>query len=214
MRLIDISGQTFGRLTVIRLVPTSERSRPEMPWECRCSCGSIITASGTNLRGGNTRSCGCLFAEQLAERNRLRLTNPEPWLADMILYIRKLGYRQKRNGKGSNQFHIIESQTPPHPADALSWALDLEAYKKLVTASCFYCGRPPHQEPQGAHMKGLGLKRNGIDRVDNAKGYEPGNCVPCCTSCNREKRSQSQSEFIENTRRRFVHLESKGLITK
>ena len=39
------------------------------------------------------------------------------------------------------------------------------------------------------------------------------NCVSCCAPCNREKRVQSQRVFIENTRRRYEHLRSRGLIT-
>jgi hypothetical protein len=61
-------------------------------------------------------------------------------------------------------------------------------------------------------MKETGLKRNGIDRVDNSRGYHTDNCVSCCIACNREKRAQSQAAFLENTRRRYEHLKSVGLL--
>lgn len=208
MRRIDITGQVFGRLTVVRKAP-----EPCM-WECVCTCGSVRLYTGTNLRTGNTTSCGCLHREQLAASNRDLKTVREPWLADMTLYVRRLGYRTNRRTSGqlgSNQFR----STPGTPASAhpsLQWGLDLDTYTRLVTAPCFYCGQLPQQTPHGVWMRGLDLKRNGIDRVNNAVGYVPGNCVSCCTSCNREKRAQTQAEFLENTRRRYEHLKAQGLL--
>lgn len=212
MQLIDISGQTFGRLTVLRKSGT-----PSM-WECRCSCGTTRLFTGSNLRRGNTTSCGCAHREKLARSNSLLKAHSELWLADMLLYKRKVGYRANRlpRGKvGSNQFTtLVRGEADPsdvrHPS--LTWALDLTAYTQLVTGNCFYCGKEPEQVPQGVWMKGTGLKRNGIDRVDNGLGYEEDNCVSCCTACNREKRHQSQRDFIANTRRRYEHLKARGLI--
>lgn len=57
-RIKDITGQTFGRLTAIRFSHQAEKSRAAY-WLCRCSCGSLHTASGAQLRCGGVRSCGC-----------------------------------------------------------------------------------------------------------------------------------------------------------
>jgi hypothetical protein len=208
MRRIDITDQVFGRLRVVRKAP-----EPCM-WECVCSCGTVRLFTGTNLRTGNTTSCGCAHKEQLAERNRVLLTL-DPWLADMQMYVRKLGYRKNRRKTsklGANQFKAAPSDAPEHPTVQFPWGLSLADYQKLVTSSCFYCGGLPNQLPQGVSTRALGLRRNGIDRVDNSKGYEPKNCVPCCAPCNREKRAQTQAEFIENTCRRYEHLKAKGLL--
>lgn len=56
----DITGQTFGRLTVLRRSP--ERGNGKKPvalWECRCECGNTVITSGWALRSGHTASCGC-----------------------------------------------------------------------------------------------------------------------------------------------------------
>ena len=38
---------------------------------------------------------------------------------------------------------------------------------------------------------------NGLDRVDNEKGYTIDNVVPCCKHCNYAKRNRSVEEFID-----------------
>ena len=41
------------------------------------------------------------------------------------------------------------------------------------------------------------LAYNGLDRVDNSRGYEPSNVVPCCRRCNRAKDDMSSQEFMK-----------------
>lgn len=208
MKLKNLLGQTFGRLTVLSRV-VGVGSRHGARWLCRCSCGVEKDFAGSNLTSGNTTSCGCVHREQLVERNARQAF--EPWLADMLLYKRKLGYRQVRAKLGTNQFSSKGPGTP-HPTMTLDWGLDLTAYTQLVTSPCFYCGAAPNQQPHGVLLRQQGALRNGIDRIDNTRGYEPANCVPCCRSCNWEKGAQTQVEFIENTCRRYKHLEAQGLL--
>lgn len=56
MRLIDLSGQRFGRLTVVDRAPSQGRVR----WICRCDCGGEAIVSGDVLNRGASNSCGCL----------------------------------------------------------------------------------------------------------------------------------------------------------
>jgi len=57
---IDLTGNRYGRLTVIEYVYTKNR-KPH--WRCRCDCGNETIVSGSNLRYGVTKSCGCLEEE-------------------------------------------------------------------------------------------------------------------------------------------------------
>ena len=61
----DLTGETFGRLTVIRQYRriTVDDKRTESIWLCRCSCGAEKIVRLKNLVSGGTRSCGCLAAE-------------------------------------------------------------------------------------------------------------------------------------------------------
>lgn len=64
----DLTGQRFGRLTVLGLDPEPYRSpsgKPTRRWRCRCDCGREITVLQNALTGKTgTRSCGCARAEQ------------------------------------------------------------------------------------------------------------------------------------------------------
>ena len=54
-KVIDITGQTFGFLTV--LYPTRKNGR--FAWHCQCKCGVEVDVDSNNLRTGKTQSCGC-----------------------------------------------------------------------------------------------------------------------------------------------------------
>ena len=58
-------GMRFGRLQIAALAaPKSAPSRATITqYECRCDCGSKTTVSWDHLRGGHTKSCGCLRDE-------------------------------------------------------------------------------------------------------------------------------------------------------
>ena len=66
MKMKDLSGQKFERLTALR--PTTERKYGSVVWECQCDCGNIVKVSAGNLKSGNTKSCGCLSKEKATER--------------------------------------------------------------------------------------------------------------------------------------------------
>src|SRR5260370_40405404 len=56
--LIGLSGQIFGKLTVVSLVSRSSRSRPQVLWLCQCACGKQKIAQGGLLRRRAVQSCG------------------------------------------------------------------------------------------------------------------------------------------------------------
>jgi hypothetical protein len=69
---ILLTGQKFGRLSVVKFAgsDTAGRSR----WECICDCGKTVVVDGYKLRNGHTQSCGCLQLERIAEANTKNLT--------------------------------------------------------------------------------------------------------------------------------------------
>ena len=63
--LMDITGQRFGRLVVIKR--NGYRAR-RTAWLCKCDCGKYVTATQNCLARGRTKSCGCLNDELRAQR--------------------------------------------------------------------------------------------------------------------------------------------------
>lgn len=53
----DLSGQRFGKLTVIRRVENDKQGHSR--WECQCDCGNSHIVSAVGLKSGHTKSCGC-----------------------------------------------------------------------------------------------------------------------------------------------------------
>lgn len=52
----DLTGQTFGWLTVIE---KCDYSMHGALWRCRCRCGNLTDARASALRNGKRISCGC-----------------------------------------------------------------------------------------------------------------------------------------------------------
>ena len=64
----------------------------------------------------------------------------------------------------------------------------------LFKSNCYYCQRPPHQVKNKKRSNGSFIY-TGIDRVDNNKGYEKDNVVPCCKRCNYWKKALTYDQF-------------------
>lgn len=65
-KLIDLTGQKFGRLTVVSRAGTKDG---HAAWRCRCDCDNESVVNGKYLRFGLTQSCGCLHDDMLACRS-------------------------------------------------------------------------------------------------------------------------------------------------
>ncbi len=169
----DLTGLTYGRLAVVRLgADTKDKKRT---WECLCVCGNSKAVRERSLLSGDTKSCGCLSSELSSKRNSL----PEGEAALRQFYN---SYVQGAKGRG------------------LSFSLTLLEFKALVSSCCHYCGSPPDKWAKSLNknnrMNG-NVKVTGVDRKDNAKGYELGNCLSCCSVCNFAKHSMTYEAFIQ-----------------
>jgi hypothetical protein len=55
--MVDIAGQKFGKVTVREFAGRDKHGK--CLWKCKCDCGRVFTVVGSELRSGNTKSCGC-----------------------------------------------------------------------------------------------------------------------------------------------------------
>lgn len=67
---IDLTGQKFGRLTVIGRATDKigPKGYHETYWNCKCDCGNVCTRSSRGLRNGKSLSCGCIRSEKTQTR--------------------------------------------------------------------------------------------------------------------------------------------------
>lgn len=60
-RFEDLTGQKFGKLTVIERV--INKNKTGSFWKCQCECGNTTIVISTSLKKGLTTSCGCYRRE-------------------------------------------------------------------------------------------------------------------------------------------------------
>jgi hypothetical protein len=170
---INLVGQKFGRLIAMERI--SSNSFGDTIWKCKCDCGNIVFVSAKKLKSGNTQSCGCLNRERASEMNRL------PY--------------------GEAAFNKIEKNYKAHAIKLkVVYELTREQLRENVTKFCHYCGNEPSNVSKRKTSYGL-FVYNGLDRIDNNKGYTLDNIVTCCKKCNKWKGKMTQNEFLEHAER-------------
>nr|DAT89663.1 MAG TPA: restriction enzyme [Caudoviricetes sp.] len=94
--LKDLTGQRFGRLTVVNRGPNKIRGngKKRVTWECVCDCGNITFVTTTNLMR-QTKSCGCMKAEKTSERFSAKL---EGRRFGKLVVICRIGTQMESNG--------------------------------------------------------------------------------------------------------------------
>lgn len=150
---IDLMGQAFGRLRVTARITSTPRGTSR--WQAECAvdlggCGRSCAVVGAHLRNGTTRSCGCLRREVAAAR--------------------QLKHGGARRGAVRTEFEtwgnmIGRCEDPKCPmfpnyggrgiTVCAEWRRDFAA---------FFAHVGPKPSP-----------KHSIDRIDNDRGYEPGN---------------------------------------
>jgi len=107
-------------------------------------------------------------------------------------------------GDESARNRVIEVYKNGAIRKGVSFELTREEFFKLTDDDCAYCGQEPYLISK-SHSESDDYIHNGIDRVDNSKGYTKKNCVPCCTPCNFAKRTMGVNKFYEWLDRVHAH---------
>jgi hypothetical protein len=171
-RRLNVAGQRYGRLTGIEFVGTAKHKKTV--WRWRCDCGAVVDRLLAYVRRGDTTSCGCHLTEVITNRPAVnRLPEGEASFNDLINR-----YRNSARNRGH------------------TYNLDRERFRELTKMRCAYCGAEPSQRHHPVVGVNGAYVYMGIDRIDNDKGYEEGNVVPCCGICNRSKGTMTQAEFV------------------
>lgn len=148
---VDITGLTFGRLTVLGISHRKKQGRRDrIVWHCRCTCGTETrTATTADLRNGNTWSCGCFRDEQAGQQSLTHGHTAGGWSltfrswSDMKTRCYNPNYKQFRH-HGGRGIKVCKR-----------W---LHSFDNFLA-------------DMGERKKGLVL-----DRINNDGNYEPVNC--------------------------------------
>lgn len=89
---------------------------------------------------------------------------------------------------------IISSYKAKAKLKNLAFNLTEEECILFFKSNCYYCGSKPSN---CSKSKTGNFEYNGIDRVNNDKGYTQDNCVSCCNMCNKAKRHLKQFDFLD-----------------
>lgn len=67
-KLDDLTGERFGKLTVLKRVEdlVHPNGSISVQWLCQCDCGNQVVVTSSNLRSGHTISCGCISSKNEA----------------------------------------------------------------------------------------------------------------------------------------------------
>lgn len=146
MRFKDLTGNRYGKLTVVKRVYKDGERKTH--WLCKCDCGNETVVSSDNLKNGHTKSCGCLRVET----SKVSLTTHG--LSKTRLYKIYKGmkertmkeYNKKYKNYGGRGIKICDE-----------WLNDFKTFYEWAISN--------------GYEEGLT-----IDRIDVNGNYEPSNC--------------------------------------
>jgi hypothetical protein len=176
-------GKKFGRLEVAYIIKNGKYYE----YICVCECGEQCSVKSYSILNGKQVSCGCYQKEQHIKRltgepNKGRKLGGLP-------SFRYLWHTYNRNARKRD----------------IEFSLTEEQFQKLTKGICYFCGQEPNREVKH-HLTRRNKKlynynnhylHNGVDRLDNNKGYTLDNCVSCCRTCNVAKGTQTEKDFLD-----------------
>lgn len=137
-----------------------DSSSKETKWLCKCDCGNTTVVLGQNLKRQHTRSCGCKYAEERGSCNK------------------------RHGGYGTPEYAVwnsmIQRCTNPKSTKYKSYGAAGISVCELWAKSFKSFIEDMGSRPSSGHS---------IDRIDNSKGYHPGNCRWATTAQQADNRS-------------------------
>lgn len=155
----DLTGQKFGRLTVLYDSEDRDGVSRRVIWLCKCDCGNLKRVKGNDLKTGNTKSCGCLNRE-MSRKRMFKHGDRYTRLYQIWTEMKRRCHAKKRECYkyyGGRGIRVCNEWKNSYPTFKF-WAI-LNGYKDNLT----------------------------IDRINNDGNYKPGNCQWLTNSENARK---------------------------
>lgn len=165
------SGQKFGKLEILSY---TDRINKKGEYKCKCDCGNITYARTYGLKNGKHTSCGCTKKEVIAKIHTL--PNHQGLVNEL--------YRSYKKSAKTRNYDFL---------------LNIDEFTVMIYKNCYYCNTEPLKHFNNSRSRKIidhtDFKYNGIDRLNNSKGYIDNNCVTCCYICNNAKNTMTEQEF-------------------
>ncbi len=192
-RSLDITGQTFGRLTAIR--PNGKQGKHVL-WLCRCDCGNEKTARSGNLKSGGVTSCGCARGHEELTGRRFgpfsvngRDGSDKHTRAVLWAVVCDCGHHRKMRqcdlrARIGTTCNCLEKHGMSDSPEYRAWVAMIQRchnpaspkYEDYGGRGITVCNE--WRESFTAFLLHIGPKPSpelSVDRVENDGGYEPGN---------------------------------------
>lgn len=151
---LDLTGQRFGRLTVIN--ESKEKLGGEVAWLCKCDCGNQTVIRAHSLRTGYTKSCGCLHKETFTSKKHGCASKN----GKNRLYRIWCNMKNRCNDPHNPKYHIYGGK----------------GIKVCEPWNDFVSFQNDMESSYLEHVKIHGERNTTIDRIDSNLDYNPDNC--------------------------------------
>lgn len=118
--------------------------------------------------------------------------------------LSRYGFHKRKKAGHSAITRLFTNYQYNAKVKGVPFQLSREEFCILIASPCHYCGAPPAARMWHKDLWS-GIIYNGVDRVNNGFGYEEGNAVPCCRTCNVAKRDMAVEDFLAWIKRAYLH---------
>ncbi len=186
-KIKDLRNIKFGFLKPIKY----EQRKHGSGWICKCKCGKECFVRTYKLV--NNKQFACInCTASLVQTRKTNISN---------LGLKRRIFREYKRGAINRNYSFILTE---------------KEFFNLIIQDCYFCGQKPVLYKQDISYQNIceeNFKRNGIDRLDNSKGYTKENSVTCCKYCNYAKNDQSKESFLNHVKKIYLYNQKKGSTT-
>lgn len=214
-------GDKNGKLTVLDII--SKGSGRHVVLQCVCNCGNVTFMQSQIFK--KSKSCGCnrhkidnlinkifgkIIVLELIEKNSdspknrghlwkckcTECNSIKNFRTSSILRAGFIGCKCDINCISSKNAVFCSYKYNAKKRN-LKFNIEFDHFIKICESKCFYCGATKSNIKNAKDLYGK-WEYNGIDRIDNAKGYNNDNCVSSCRLCNKMKGTMEYKDFINH----------------